>query len=222
MAVSGVLRDISDRGRPYQPGSDADFERLYVESYPKILGTLTVILGDRPAAEDCTQDAFERAFKKWDTWQPIAPPEAWVNRIAINAALSYKRKMRLREAHELVRRVGRPGIGPDPQKQVDRLDLVDALGQLPPKEAKAIVLRHYHGYTNRAIGKALGVPERTVASQLWRAKGRLRVQLMPVESVATKTVVQTSTVTVGARRGASRASGRRITRRPEANKQHRR
>ncbi|MGZ4331021.1 MAG: hypothetical protein ACXVXL_23820, partial [Solirubrobacteraceae bacterium] len=51
---------------------------------------------------------------------------------------------------------------------------------------------------------------------------RLRLQLMPVESVATKTVVQTSTVTVGARRGASRASGRRITRRPEANKQHRR
>ena len=51
---------------------------------------------------------------------------------------------------------------------------------------------------------------------------RPRLQLTPVESGATKTVVQTQTVTVGARRGASRASGRRITRRPEANKQHRR
>jgi len=39
------------------------------------------------------------------------------------------------------------------------------------------VLRHYHGYTNREIGEALGVPERTVASRLAAAKARLRVEL---------------------------------------------
>lgn len=177
MAINGVWRDVSTRDRPYQPGSAADFERLYVESYPKILRTLTVILRDRPAAEDCTQDAFERAFRNWDKWQPIAPPEAWINRIAINAAISYKRKMRLREVGELIRRMGRPGIGADPQQLVERRDLVEALGRIPVKEARTLVLRHYHGYTNRAIGKAFGVPERTIASQLWRAKGRLRVQL---------------------------------------------
>src|SRR3954469_7208135 len=81
----------------YQPGNEADFERLYQTSYGRILGTLTAMLGDRAAAEDCCQDAFERAYKKWDTWQPIAPAEAWVHRIAINAAVSYKRKMKLRE-----------------------------------------------------------------------------------------------------------------------------
>src|SRR5689334_25302089 len=81
----------------YQAGNEADFERLYEASYGKILGTLTAMLGDRAAAEDCAQDAFERAYKKWATWQPIAPAEAWVHRIAINAAVSYQRKMRLRE-----------------------------------------------------------------------------------------------------------------------------
>jgi RNA polymerase sigma-70 factor (ECF subfamily) len=177
MDVSGVPHELLERDRPYQPGSNADFERLYVASYRKILGTVTGILGDRPASEDCTQDAFERAFKKWDTWQPIAPPEAWVNRIAINAAISYKRKMRLREVGELIRRIGRPGLGPDPQQQVGRLDLVDALAQLPPKQAAAIILRHAHGYTNRAIGQAFGVPERTIASRLRVAKAQLRVKL---------------------------------------------
>jgi len=48
----------------YQAGSEADFERLYQSSYGKILGTLTAMLGDRAAAEDCAQDAFERAYKK--------------------------------------------------------------------------------------------------------------------------------------------------------------
>lgn len=161
----------------YQPGDEADFERLYQASFGKILGTLTAMLGDRSAAEDCAQDAFERAYKKWDQWQPIAPAEAWVHRIAINAAVSYQRKMRLREVGEVIRRIGRPGLGPDPQASVENRDLADALAQLPPKQAAAIVLRHYHGYTNRAIAVALGIPERTVASRLAVAKARLRVML---------------------------------------------
>src|SRR5229473_1657457 len=92
----------------YWPGSEADFERLYRTSYGRILGTLTGMLGDRAAAEDCCQDAFERAFKKWASWKPIAPAEAWVHRIAINAAVSYRRKMKLREVGEIIRRIGRP------------------------------------------------------------------------------------------------------------------
>jgi RNA polymerase sigma-70 factor (ECF subfamily) len=161
----------------YTPGNEADFERLYQASYGKILGTLTAMLGDRAAAEDCAQDAFERAYRKWSTWQPIAPAEAWVHRIAINAAVSYQRKMRLREVGEVIRRIGRPGLAPDPQDQVERRDLAEALAKLPPKQAAAIVLRHYHGYTNRAIAQALGIPERTVASRLAVAKDRLRVML---------------------------------------------
>ena len=161
----------------YVPGSEADFERLYQTSYGRILGTLTALLGDRAAAEDCCQDAFERAYKKWDTWQPIAPAEAWVHRIAINAAVSYRRKMKLREVGEVIRRMGRPEGPPDPQEEIERRDLAIALGKLPPKQAAAIVLRHYHGYTNRAIAQALGIPERTVASRLAIAKQRLRGML---------------------------------------------
>ena len=176
----------------YVPGSEADFERLYQTSYGRILGTLTALLGDRAAAEDCCQDAFERAYKKWDTWQPIAPAEAWVHRIAINAAVSYRRKMKLREVGEVIRRMGRPEGPPDPQEEIERRDLAIALGKLPPKQAAAIVLRHYHGYTNRAIAQALGIPERTVASRLAIAKQRLRGMLsqtygIPQDEPATTT-----------------------------------
>ena len=69
------------------------------------------------------------------------------------------------------------GLAPDPQEVVEHRDLAMALAKLPPKQAAAIVLRHYHGYTNRAIAQALGIPERTVASRLAVAKERLRVML---------------------------------------------
>ena len=158
----------------YKPGDEADFERFYQASYGKILGTLTGMLGDRAAAEDCTQDAFERAYKKWAVWQPIAPAEAWVHRIAINVAVSYQRKMKLREVGEVIRRLGLPPNDPDPQEVVQHRDLATALTKLPPKQAAAVVLRHYHGYTNRAIAQALGIPERTVASRLTVGKRRLQ------------------------------------------------
>ena len=158
----------------YRAGNEADFERLYQKSYGKILGTLTAMLGDRATAEDCAQDAFERAYKNWATWQPNAPAEAWVHRIAINAAISHQRKMKLREVGEVIRRIGRPELAPDPQVVVENRDIAAALAMLPPKQAAVIVLRHYHGYTNRAIAHALDIPERTVASRLAVAKSRLR------------------------------------------------
>src|SRR3989449_8191565 len=166
--ISQSVESADDREQKpkYTAGNEADFERLYVTSYGKILGTLTAMLGDRAAAEDCAQDAFERAYRKWSTWRPIAPAEAWVHRIAINAAVSHQRKMRLREVGEVIRRIGRPELAPDPQAQVERQDLAEALAKLPPKQAAAIVLRHYHGYTNRAIAQSLGIPERTAASRL--------------------------------------------------------
>ena len=132
------------------------------------------MLGDRAAAEDCAQDAFERAYKNWRSWSPDAPAEAWLHRIAINAAVSYRRRQRLREVGEVIRRLGRPAPPPDPASMVERSGLLEALKKLPPKQAAAIVLRHYHGYTNREIAASLGVPERTVASRLAAAKARLQ------------------------------------------------
>src|SRR5260370_979 len=120
--------DSDDEREPttkFTPGNEADFEQLYQTSYGKILGTLTAMLGDRAAAEDCAQDAFGRAYRKWSSWQPIAPAEAWVHRIAINAAVSHQRKMRRREVGEVIRRIGRPGVGPEPHA---RIELRAALG----------------------------------------------------------------------------------------------
>jgi RNA polymerase sigma-70 factor (ECF subfamily) len=135
------------------------------------------MLGDRAAAEDCTQEAFVRAFKSWRSWRPEAPAEAWVHRIAINVAVSYWRRQRLREAGEIVRRLGQPAQPPSPAVLAERSDLVRALRKLPAKQAAALVLRHFHGYTNREIAASLGVPERTVASRLASAKAHLQAVL---------------------------------------------
>src|SRR5437899_1704088 len=130
-------------------------------------------------AEGCVQDAFVQAFQAWKRWRPDAPAEAWVHRIAVNRAISYRRSAKLRQVGEVVRRLGRPVHPADPAELATRGDLLSALRSLPPKLAAAIVLRHYHGYNNREIAAALGVSERTVGTRLRQAGERLRAVLKP-------------------------------------------
>jgi RNA polymerase sigma-70 factor (ECF subfamily) len=163
----------------YEPGSREDFDRLYRTAYPRVYRTLAAILGDREAAEDCVQDAFVQAFQAWKRWRPDAPAEAWVHRIAVNRAISYRRSAKLRQVGEVLRRLGRPAQPADPAEIVAQGDLLTALRSLPPKLAAAIVLRHYHGYNNREIAAALGVSERTVGTRLRQAGERLRAVLKP-------------------------------------------
>ena len=55
--------------------------------------------------------------------------------------------------------------------------MLAAMKKLPPKQAAALVLRHFHGYSNREIAAALGVPEQTVASRLGAARKHLQAVL---------------------------------------------
>jgi RNA polymerase sigma factor (sigma-70 family) len=163
----------------YRPGSREDFDRLYQTAYPRVYRTLAAILADPAEAEDCAQDSFVQAYQAWARWQPTAPAEAWIHRIAVNRAISYRRRARLRQAGEILRRLGRPSTGTDPAETATRPDLLSALRSIPPRVAAAIVLRHYHGYNNREIAAALGVSERTVGTRLKQAGERLRAVLEP-------------------------------------------
>jgi RNA polymerase sigma-70 factor (ECF subfamily) len=161
----------------YRAGSAADFDRLYRDTYSKVLQTVTAIVREPAAAEDCVQEAFERAYSAWPRYRPDAPASVWIHRIAINVALTYRRRHALRQVGETLRRLGRPELVADATRSTDQMDLISALRDLPPRQAAALVLRHLHGYTNREIASAIGVPERTVASRLAAAKRKLAEKL---------------------------------------------
>jgi RNA polymerase sigma-70 factor, ECF subfamily len=173
------------RQREYRPGSRDDFDRLYEATYPRLFGTLAAMMRDHAAAEDCAQEAYLRAFRAWARWKADAPAEAWLHRIAVNVAVSHRRKERLRDVAQLLRRLGVPS-SLDPADSLDVPDLLRELRALPAKQAAALVLRHVHGYSNREIALAVGVPERTIASRLSAARARLRARLQPGEPVNLK------------------------------------
>ena len=175
----------------YRPGSKEDFDRLYQATYQKVYRTLAAILGDAAAAEDCAQDAFLKAYRGWPRWKGDSPAEAWIHRIAINTAISFMRRRKLREVGELIRRLGRP-VEPDPEEQATSGQVLAEIRRLPAKQAAVVVLRHLHGYTNREIATALGEPESTIATRLMVAKRTLRARLAGIFQAESDTSAELS------------------------------
>jgi RNA polymerase sigma-70 factor, ECF subfamily len=173
-AVDG---DLLPPGPAYTPGSEADFDRLYRTSYKRVVRTLVGIVGSQAAAEDCAQEAFTKALRAWSTWRGDVPAEAWLHRIAVNTAISHRRREQIRELPSLLRRIGAPAPAPDPAAQAHERTIISELRRLHPKQAAALVLRHYHGYTNREIAAALGVSERTVGQRIADALVVLRSRI---------------------------------------------
>jgi RNA polymerase sigma-70 factor, ECF subfamily len=161
----------------YKPGDRDDFDRLYRACYPRLLRILYAITGDAASAEDCVQEAFARAFVAWPRFRPDKPAEAWIHQIAVNTAISHRRRARLRSIGEVLRRLGRPGAGPDPADAAARSDLLKALTSLPPRVAADFVLRYVHGYDNREIARLEGVSERTIGARLRQAREELARRL---------------------------------------------
>ena len=96
-----------------------------------------------------------------------------MHQVAVNTAISYRRRAKLRTVGEIIRRLGRPGHTADPADTAARPDLIRALSALPPKVAADFVLRYHHGFTNREIARLDGVSERMVGMRLNRAREEL-------------------------------------------------
>src|SRR4051812_48393512 len=77
------------------------FEDLYRNTFPRVYAYVASLLRDRPAAEDVTALAFERAYRKRSRFSARrGSPEAWIFGIARNAALDELRKRKRRASLE--------------------------------------------------------------------------------------------------------------------------
>ncbi len=105
---------------------EAAYAGLYLRSYPGVRRTVGVILRDRSAAEDVTQDAFVQLYVHWRKVSRYESPEGWVRRVAIRLAFRTARRDYLREVLSLRAQTDSPV-----DQRVD-VDLERAIGRLSP------------------------------------------------------------------------------------------
>lgn len=164
---------------------------LLVERYQhRLYGTLVHVVGSADQARDVAQDAFLHAFEKLATFRGQSAFYSWLFRIALNAAVSARRKTsRIQGSIDATREAtgdepvdGRSGAAPWHAMHVsDRQRLVrQALADLPDEYRTALVLKEMDELKYEQIAEILGVPIGTVRSRIHRARRELRSRLQVV------------------------------------------
>ncbi len=149
-------------------------EVMFRGHYAALLRSLTVVAGDRGAAEDAVQEAFAQALLHWSRISTYADPVAWVRRVALNRIFNLHRSSR-RRVGALRRLRSRAGENPDESTQVtNRVDLDAALSGLPLQQRAALALHYVEDLPVADIADALGVSEGTVKTHLHRARNAVR------------------------------------------------
>jgi len=160
--------------RRFARGDERAFEQLFRQFEVEVYGWILRIVRDRSGAEDVLVEAFWRAFRGRAQFDPARSFGAWMRRIATNAALDHLRALkRTRAWPSTVDALAAPA-GPDRDTN-EAIAL--AFRRLPAdlQIVAALALLEEQPYAD--IADALGVPEGTVKSRVFRATRMLREEL---------------------------------------------
>ncbi len=147
------------------------FERFCTEDHASIANALGWALGNHDLGREATDEAFARAFERWNTVDAMANPAGWVYRVGLN--WGRRRIWRRNKERQLLETID---LSEHRDCYIDQ-DLAAALATLPIKFRSVVVLRHLLGYSERDTAEALGISPGTAKSRMSRGLERLRAHL---------------------------------------------
>jgi RNA polymerase sigma-70 factor (ECF subfamily) len=150
------------------------FDALVRGLRPRLHRYCARMVGSAVDGEDVLQDALVKALGAAPDGGPIAHPEAWLFRIAHNAALDFLRR-RQRAAAVLVEaaiETVHDEVDETARREVAAVSL-RAFMELSPAERSSVILMDVLGHSLREIGDITGMTVPAVKASLHRGRSRL-------------------------------------------------
>lgn len=161
------------------PTPGRPLEATVREQWPRIVASLLRTTGDWELAEDCAQDAAERALRTWPRDGVPDNPGAWLTAVARRRAVDVLRR-RATEARVLEEVAAQPRPEPGPPDAGggfgdDRLRLLFTCchPDLSLPDRVALTLRSVCGLSTREVARLLLLQEQTLTRRLHRTRERI-------------------------------------------------
>jgi RNA polymerase sigma-70 factor (ECF subfamily) len=159
--------------------------RAFVVRYERmVFALLSRMLGHGPEVEDLAQETFVRAYRAFPEFDlaGAAKPSTWLLTNAPRHALDARKKRKFDhtsldddDSAQHARTGSTPEIALE-RRQLGRA-ISEAAARLPDDQCAALVLAELHGLSIAEIAEALGVPENTAKTRLFRAREKMREAL---------------------------------------------
>jgi RNA polymerase sigma-70 factor (sigma-E family) len=160
--------------------SRSDLDAAYVEFVAARQAHLRriayAVCGNWHDADDLLQTALTKLYLAWPRVRRTGSEEAYVRRVIVRANIDAHRRRTARPE--------RPGLdghdraAPAGMPSDERSALLDALQELPERQRKVVVLRHWLGLSVEETAAELGISTGTVKSHSSRAMTRLQALLV--------------------------------------------
>ena len=160
------------------PAGEDAFDEFYHWNVRKVVHLVYAYTGDLTLAQDCTQEAFSRAWQQWSKVSQCGDPLAWVRTVARRLAISVWRK-RINQNRAHVRH-GAPVSTPGPSE--DRVAVMTALRTLSGSVREAVTLYYLADLSIEQIAYQTDTPAGTIKARLHRGRQQLVQALGSEES----------------------------------------
>jgi RNA polymerase sigma-70 factor, ECF subfamily len=166
------------------------FEEEALELSDQVYRVARRLASSREEAEDLVQDAYARAFRSWQQYQPGTNLRAWLLRILTNLNIDRGRRVQrspdlqpLEEGdYYLYNRLESTMSeeNPDEERVIERLSqdsIVEALAEIPHDFRDVVVLVDIGEFSYAEAAQILDIPVGTVMSRLHRGRRLLKTKL---------------------------------------------
>jgi RNA polymerase sigma-70 factor (ECF subfamily) len=142
---------------------ELEFDEFFASTYPAIVRTATLVVGDREVARELAQDAFVKALLHWKRVRTYDHAQAWVRTVAFRMALRAKAREPQRG----------PVVEPAVLDATPELDVLHAIAQLPRMQRAAVALHYLDDLPVDDVAATLGCAPSTARVHLHRGRERM-------------------------------------------------
>jgi len=160
-----------------------EMERLYDEHAQSLFAFLINFTRDETDTRDLLQEIFVKLAREPELLSGVREERPFLIRLARNAAIDLMRRRSVRDRTKesfTAERISIFATTSDPDEQIFRSELAEALSELPEEQRTVVHLKLWEGLTFEAIADALTIPLNTAASRYRYGLDKLREQLRPL------------------------------------------
>jgi RNA polymerase sigma-70 factor (sigma-E family) len=163
--------------------AEAEFSAYFAARFQRLRGLAYLLCGDWHRADDLAQLAFVRLASSWHRLRDPGAVDAYARTCLLRSYLSDQRRAWRRRESATAEVPDLAGSPDTAEAAADRVTVVRALAQVPPRQRAVLVCRYYEGLDVAATAALLGCSEGTVKSQTARGLDGLRRVLGDVQGV---------------------------------------